>query len=103
MTHPNDALRLVQAIRDWLREPDNAESFSFNDLVEWLNRRPIGLVTAALESLATAPASPLPEGGGRDVYAILELSEQIARANEDRNSTVTIQKWAAEKLLGMVQ
>ncbi len=53
--------------------------------------------------LAAAPASPLPEGGERDVYAILELSEQIARANEDRNSTVTIQKWAAEKLLGMVQ
>lgn len=61
---PTDALRLVQAIRDWLREPDNAESFSFNDLVEWLNRRPVGLVTAALEALAAAPASPLPEGGG---------------------------------------
>lgn len=98
MTHPNDALRLVQAIRDWLREPDNAESFSFNDLVEWLNRRPIGLVTAALESLAAAPASPLPGGGtsyaagGLDVLSRIRsrLNEQIDRAEADLNSTVTI-------------
>lgn len=67
------------------------------DIDEAERRRDVMLAALA------APASPLPEGGGKDVYAILELSEQIARANEDRNSTVTIQKWAAEKLLGMVQ
>ncbi|WP_453978604.1 hypothetical protein [Brevundimonas sp. Marseille-Q4549] len=69
---PTDALRLVttpldklEAVYDWLREPDHGDTFNKNDLVEWLNRRPSGLLMKAIGELrqstrAAAPASPLP-------------------------------------------
>ena len=37
MTH---AQRNLQALIDWMREPDHAESFSVDEMVAWINRRP---------------------------------------------------------------
>lgn len=43
----------VQALRNWLREPDWAEEFSLDKLTDWINRRPVALV----ERIATARGS----------------------------------------------
>lgn len=37
----------LQALHNWMREPDWADEFSLADIVNWMNRRPTG-VTARL-------------------------------------------------------
>lgn len=38
------------ALADWIREPDHAENFSLDDMVDWINRRPIATVTRLASS-----------------------------------------------------
>jgi hypothetical protein len=37
-------------LHEWMREPDWAENFSFEDMANWINRRPTG-ITARLAAL----------------------------------------------------
>jgi hypothetical protein len=32
------------ALRDWIRRPDYAEEFSFDDIIDWINERPVATV-----------------------------------------------------------
>ena len=46
----------IESVYDWIREPDNAESFSYGELLEWVEKRPISLVLSAkheIKSLAS--------------------------------------------------
>tara|TARA_R110000787_G_scaffold240243_1_gene346477 strand:- start:7815 stop:8270 length:456 start_codon:yes stop_codon:yes gene_type:complete len=37
----------IESVYDWIREPDNADTFTANDFVIWANNRPTGEVLSA--------------------------------------------------------
>lgn len=41
---------VASALREWMREPDFAEEFSLDKVVEWINRRPIALLERLIET-----------------------------------------------------
>lgn len=47
------------ALYEWLREPDYAENFSLEDMSEWMNRRPVAMVSA---EVTTPSGQFLPNG-----------------------------------------
>jgi hypothetical protein len=57
-------------VADWMREPDHAEKFTFNDLNDWLDRRPVAEVarlTAALSDQAGEAKEPVEVRNKNDV------------------------------------
>ena len=51
-----DVNEKLQKLQDWLREPDFAEHFGTDDLVDWLNRRPTSVIPSILATRAAPPA-----------------------------------------------
>ncbi len=87
-----EAVPDVQAVRAWLREPDYAESFSLNDVVDWMNRRPI----AAFERLAASPASPPSQTSGAEVVCAVLPPPETYGGSPDEPWTGKPQESGAE-------
>lgn len=49
--------QMLARINEWLREPDYSEDFSLEEVIDWIERRPISEVAA----LAAQPAAPVGE------------------------------------------
>ena len=47
----------LQRLQDFLREPDHAENFGTDQLIEWINRRPTHIIPRIL-SRSPVPATP---------------------------------------------
>jgi hypothetical protein len=62
---PADNAKELLALRDWMREPDHAAEFRLQDLLEWIDRRPIALV----DRLSARQQASVEEDGGRAVIA----------------------------------
>ncbi len=68
----------IESVYDWIREPENAEFFSYGELLEWVEKRPISLVLSAkheIKSLANeleAQSTLITELVGALAHAIRE-------------------------------
>ncbi|MFV1850154.1 MAG: hypothetical protein ACMZ66_05540 [Thalassospira sp.] len=46
----------IEGVYDWIREPDNAEFFSYGELLEWVENRPISHVLSVKNELKAQAA-----------------------------------------------
>lgn len=43
----SDIVEQIESAQEWMRKPDWAETFSFGDIVDWINDRPTHILPAA--------------------------------------------------------
>lgn len=73
----------LDALNEWIREPDYAESFTLEDMTDWLNRRPIAVVAR----LAATPKA----GVDREVIARTLEGIILRRMHEKRIEGYTLE------------
>lgn len=53
MTDNNALAQELEALQDWLREPDHAETFGTDEILLWINRRPTHIIPKVIAALRT--------------------------------------------------
>jgi hypothetical protein len=80
MNTDDRALADLKALQEWMREPDNAETFGTQRILEWINRRPTHVVPKVLAALQSPP--PVVSGEAiawRTLGTVLDMVDGLYR------------------------
>jgi hypothetical protein len=78
------------ALRDWIRRPDYAEEFSFDDIVDWINERPV----ATVERLASRQEVSVGELAG---FFVTEFPHLLTMSTQIEVARALIAKYSITK------